>query len=510
VARRRIAALFTSLPLQGASDVPLHRQIYERLREAILSGHLGAGAQLPSTRNLAVQLSMSRTTVTTAYDQLMAEGYLDSKTGSGTYVNELVPEKLLHATSAKRRTSSARSPAARLSRRGSELASAPISAFAPSEEIRAFRTGLPALDAFPFKVWARLVARRWRRSPCRLIGYGEPAGYRPLREAIASYLAMARGVQCIADQVIAVRSSQQAIDLTSRVLLDPGDAAWIEDPGFSGARSALSAAGAFLVPVPIDREGIDVAAGIRRRPDARLAYVCPSRQYPLGVTMTVGRRLALLEWAVQSKAWVIEDDYDSEFRYTGHPLPALQGLDGHQRVIYVGTFSKVLFPALRLGYLVVPPALIEPFTTAKAEIDRHAISVDQAVLADFMNEGHFARHIRRMRALYAERHDRMIQVAQDELADVLEVSPAEAGMHVMGWLRNGLDDIRASTQAAAHGVAVQPLSSSCIEHPKRGGLILGFSAFNARQIREGARELARALRSAIQIKPAIRAAKSRP
>jgi GntR family transcriptional regulator/MocR family aminotransferase len=226
--------------------------------------------------------------------------------------------------------------------------------------------------------------------------------------------------------------------------------------------------------------------------------------------MTVGRRLELLQWAAQARAWVIEDDYDSEFRYTGHPLPALQGLDRHQRVIYVGSLSKVLFPALRLGYLVVPPALIEPFTAAKAGVDRHAISLDQAVLTDFMNEGHFARHIRRMRVLYAERHDLLIQAAQEELSELLEVSPAEAGMHVVGWLRNGLDDIQAARQAAAHSVVVQPLSSSCIEHPKRGGLILGYSAFNAKQIREGVRELSRALRSALQMKLTVRATKSRP
>lgn len=505
--KRRVAALFTTVPLDARSTIPLHRQIYDRLRDAILKGNLAAGARLPSTRSLATELTISRNTVTTAFDQLLAEGYLESKTGSGTYVNEALPEELLHAVSGRRNASAASSKTPTLSRRGAGLARLPCPISVRKDEARAFQSGLPAVDAFPFDIWSRLVARRWRSSPRHLLGYGELAGFRPLREAIAGYLGTARGVRCTPEQVIVVASSQQAIDLAARVLLDPGDAVWIEDPGFRGARGALQAAGASLIAVPIDEEGLDVVAGSAREPDARLVYVCPSHQFPLGVTMTIARRLALLEWASKATAWVIEDDYDSEFRYAGQPLPALQGLDRQQRVIYIGSFSKVLFPSLRLGYLVVPPNLVEPLTTAKAAIDRHAISLDQAVLTDFMNEGHFARHIRRMRVLYAERHDTLIQATRGELSEWLEVSPGQAGIHVVGWLRNEADDTEACEQASVRGIVTLPLSSFCLERPRRGGLILGYGAIGNKQIREGAQLLAAALRSSVRKASASRTAK---
>jgi GntR family transcriptional regulator/MocR family aminotransferase len=315
-----------------------------------------------------------------------------------------------------------------------------------------------------------------------------------LREEIAAYLGAARAVECGWEQVIVVSGSQQALDLAARVLLDPGDAAWVEDPGYAGARGALIAAGARIVPVPVDEEGLRVSDGVRRAADARLAYVSPSHQYPLGATMSVSRRLELLAWASRTGAWVLEDDYDSEYRYTGRPLEALQGLDAEGRVIYLGTFSKVLSPALRLGYLVVPPDLVDPFSAARELTDRHSPLVEQAVLARFIAEGHFARHIRRMRTLYAERQDILVEAAAGDLRGLLDVRPAEAGMHLVGWLPDRTDDREAMRRAAARGVEAIALSMYGIEPPARGGLLLGYAAVGEAGIRAGVRRLAAALR----------------
>src|SRR6266508_214651 len=499
------------MTLARSSIVPLHRQLYESWRDAILSGRFAAGARLPSTRALAAELAISRNTVLEAYAQLMAEGYVEGQIGSGTYVAHALPDDLLYAGAASEQPSvnahqpTPPLPSRSLSRRGALLASTPVSPprrptpngaeipLAPGPAPRAlisFRPGQPAIDAFPYDTWARIANRHWRHPPRGLAAYGDPAGYAPLREMIAAYLRAARAIDCDAGQVIVVSGSQQALDLAARVLLDEGDPAWIEDPGYLGARGALIGAGARIVPVPVDHEGLDVTAGAARCPDARLAYVSPSHQYPLGVTMSLARRLALLEWAARAGAWVLEDDYDSEYRYAGRPLAALQGLDRHRRVIYIGTFSKVLFPALRLGYMVVPLDLVDAFVAARALADRHSSSLDQAVLADFIAEGHFTRHIRRMRALYAARHAALVEAVERDLAGLITVIPAEAGMHLVGWLPEGAEDRAAAEQATAHGVDTVALSLYALEPPRRGGLLLGYTALDEAQIREGVRRLA--------------------
>jgi GntR family transcriptional regulator/MocR family aminotransferase len=494
--------------LDPAAPAPLYRQLYDALRDAILGGRLAPGARLPATRALAAQLGVSRNTVVNAFEQLLAEGYISGRTGSGTYVAATLPDDLLTARATHipmpfgnagvtRAGGAARAPSAR----GRSLAATPVSAMSASPQeartgsaLRVFRHGLPALDEFPGAQWARLAARRWRRPPRELLGYGDPTGYAPLREALAAYLQASRAVRCTPEQVLIVSGSQQALDLAARVLLDPGDAAWIEDPGYVGARGALLSAGARVVPVPVDGDGLDVAAGIARCPGARLAYVSPSHQYPLGATLSLSRRLALLEWAARAGAWILEDDYDSEFRYAGRPLASLQGLDGEARVIYIGTFSKVLFPALRLGYVVAPPDLVDALAAARALADRHAPTLDQAVLADFIAEGHFARHIRRMRGLYAERQAALVAAAR-ALDGLLEVRPAEAGMHLMGWLPPGVDDDTAARAAAEHGVDALALSAHALERPARGGLLLGYAAFDAPALRAGVRRLGAALRT---------------
>jgi GntR family transcriptional regulator/MocR family aminotransferase len=493
MARRRLVVAIAGLGLDRGAALPLQRQLYDGVRQAILAGRLRPGARLPSTRALAADLGASRNTVLAAFEQLGAEGYLEGRVGSGTAVARALPESLLEARPEAGGAGRPPGRRPRLSRRGERLAGTGLALTRAPAAPRPFRTGLPALDAFPLDTWARLVARRWRRAPRQLLDYGDPAGYLPLREAIAAYLRASRAVRCEAGQVIVVTGSQQAVDLAARVLADAGDTAWIEEPGYPGARGALAASGLALAPVPVDAEGLDVRAGARRAPRARLVYVTPSHQYPLGVTMSLQRRLALLDWAGRTGAWVLEDDYDSEYRYAGRPLAALQGLDGAGRVIYVGTFSKVLFPGLRLGYVVVPPALVEAFTAARALADRHPPGVTQAALADFLDGGHFARHLRRTRALYAERQTALVEAARRHLGGLLRVSPAEAGMHVVGWLPDGVDDRAAARAALAAEVEVAPLSAYRLRGPGAGGLVLGYAAFGPREIADGVARLARAL-----------------
>jgi GntR family transcriptional regulator/MocR family aminotransferase len=493
VAKRRQVVTIGPLGLDRRAGVPLYRQLYDGLRDAILSGRLRPGARLPSTRVLAGDLATSRNTVLAAFGQLLAEGYLEGRVGAGTTVARTLPETLLRA-----RPEAAGSPRSgvrpRLSRRGAGIVRMHPPSGRGASVVGPFRPGLPGLEAFPFDVWTRLVARRWRHVPRQLLDYGHPAGHLPLREAVAAYLRESRAVRCEAGQVIIVSGAQQAADLAARVLLDPGEPAWVEDPGYPGARGALAAAGARIVAVPVDEEGLDVHAGAARSPGARLVYVTPSHQYPLGVTMSLNRRLALLEWASRSGAWILEDDYDSEYRYAGRPLAALQGLDPAGRVIYTGTFSKVLFPALRLGYLVVPTGLVDAFVAARALADRHPPSVPQAALADFIEGGHFARHIRRTRALYAERQAALVRAARRALDGVLTVPPAESGMHLVGWLPEGADDRRAAEAAQRHGIEAPPLAAYRVRRQGRAGLVLGYAAFSPRELEDGVERLARSLR----------------
>ncbi|MBN1316401.1 MAG: PLP-dependent aminotransferase family protein, partial [Anaerolineales bacterium] len=348
-----------------------------------------------------------------------------------------------------------------------------------------FRSGVPALDAFPFKIWERLVARRWRKPSFELLCYGHVGGYRPLQEAIAAYLGATRGVRCRPEQVIVVTGAQQGMYLATQLLLDPGDGVWVEDPGYPNARRAMQSAGAKPVPVPVDGEGIDVATGMALdEPGVRMAVITPSYQYPLGVSMSLGRRLELLEWAGRTDSWILEDDYDSEYRYAGRPLAALQGLDQSSRVIYVGTFSKVLYPSLRVGYLIVPSDLIDPFTTALAATNRNTPPLDQAALADFISEGHFARHIRRMRMLYAERQVVLVRAVNRYLAGRVSIAPADAGLHLIGWLDN-VDDRRISKELASRGIYAAPLTSYATRPLPRGGLILGYAGIDPAQIEQG-------------------------
>ncbi len=486
--KRATGTIMTGLVLDRDHPIPLHRQLYEGLREAILTRRLMPGARLPSTRTLASELGISRYTVMDAFRQLLVEGYLKGKVGAGTHVTRTLPEDVLRpslpATSVPSYPREQRLPSQRSTAQLVLDWPTLLPRLDEPHHSRAFQVGSPALDAFPGDLWGQLVARHGRQMSAAMRGYLHPAGYMPLRQAIAAYLGTARGVHCTAEQVIVVNGSQQGIALTAQVLLNPGEAVWMEDPGYCGAKGALLGADVRLVPVPIDAEGLDVEAGKARCPKARLAFVTPAHQCPLGITMSLQRRLALLEWAQEAGAWIIEDDYDSEYRYVGRPLAALQGLDTAGRVIYAGTFSKVLFPALRLGYLVVPHDVLDAFIAARLFADMHTALLEQAVVAEFITAGHFARHIRRMRLLYAERQAALIKAAQ-QLPDWLDVRPAEAGMHVLGWLPAGSDDQAIAQLAAHHDVTVSPLSRHCMEPSAQRAVLLGYAAVPIPAIQAG-------------------------
>ncbi|MGH8856076.1 MAG: PLP-dependent aminotransferase family protein, partial [Telluria sp.] len=411
--------LGAAAPLDRAAAAPLFRQLYGRLKDAILHGRLAPGARLPATRELARQLKVSRQTVLAAYEQLAAEGYLRGGVGQGTFVDAALPvarqgqplEGLLRP----------------LPERGAAMATAMASVRHHQGPVRAFRPSMPGLDLFPFEVWRKLEMRALRR-PGPHLGYSEPAGYLPLRELLCAYLRSSRGVDCTPEQVVITSGSQQALYLLAHLLLAPGDGVWVESPGYQGACAPMTVAGARICTVPVDHEGMDVAWAAAHHPDARMVFATPSHQLPLGVTMSLARRLALLRWAADHKAWIIEDDYDSEYRYTGPPLASLQSLDRAGSVIYTGTLSKVLFPGLRLGYVVAPPALSGALANARAVIDRHSAIVPQMVLADFIAGGHFARHIRRTRDAYAERRAALLEAIEGRLAGRLRCGPSDAGL----------------------------------------------------------------------------------
>ncbi len=481
---------------------PYHRQIYEQLRQAVLDGRLQAGDRLPATRDLAARLSVARNTVARAYEDLVAEGYLRGKTGSGTYVAE--------GLAAEPRRAGQTGEQARPAAIGRTLAGWGQRALAESWEASPagrlpydFRPGTPEWDAFPHALWLRLLGRAVRRGAEELTRYGEPAGHFPLREAVAHHLAVSRGVVADAERVVVVSGSQQALDLLARLMVGPGDAVAMEEPGYPSARRAFAAAGATVLPVPVDGEGLDVDE-LRRRTASgspRLLYVTPSHQFPTGVTLSLSRRLALLDWAARRDVLVVEDDYDSEFRYTGRPVESLQGLDRHGRVVYVGTFGTVLFPPLRVGYVVLPPDLVEPFVKAKWLADRQTPTLEQLALADFLAEGHFGRHLRRMRRLAAERRAALLEAVAEHLAGRVEQPVADTGMHVMlrlaarhtpGSAASALERAIVS-RAASLGVGVYPLGPCCAEPQTSAGLLLGFAALAGERVREGIRRLARVL-----------------
>jgi GntR family transcriptional regulator/MocR family aminotransferase len=434
--------------LDRAHAEPMYRQVLDLMQQAILTGQLAPGTKLPSSRTLATDLEIARNTVLHVYDQLTAEGYVISSTGSGTYVADTRPQE----TAPHLNGSGPRKPCA-LSRRGARLiAEAGVS----PKQWGAFMPGVPDVAEFPARTWSRLQARLWKRANPELLTYAPGGGYRPLRRALSDYLRVARSVKCSPDQIVITTGIHQSIDLAVRLLTDFGDRAWVEEPCYWGVRSVLQSSGLTLVPIPVDGEGLNPLERDMQNPP-RLALVTPSHQYPLGMVMSLARRRSLLEFARQHEVWIIEDDYDSEFRYGSRPLASLQGLDDAGQVIYVGSLGKMLFPGLRMGYMVVPEQLVDTFRTGIAELYREGQLMQQAVLTEFIMDGYLTSHVRRMRTLYGERRQLLIDAITAHFGDTLDVMGDEAGLHLVLGLPDGTDDRAVAAAALEAGVVTRPL-----------------------------------------------------
>lgn len=483
-------ALLTLLEKNSMLPGSLSTRVYRAIRSAILDSTLRVGDRLPSTRTLAADLSISRSTAEAAYAQLEDEGYLTRGVGSGSYVSA-APSAL----SSRQRQQSARQPslhAHAFSKRGTQIAE--MGGCVDARVVRAFSAGMPALESFPAETWQKLLARHARHDPAGWMMYGDQQGLPALREAIAQYLSLSRGVNCDADQVIVLTSSQQALSLVAMMMLDAGDPVWMEDPGYRGAQTAFSGAGAHIVPVPVDGDGLLLDDALRLHPRVRLAYVTPSHQYPLGMTLSLPRRLQLIEWAQRTNAWIVEDDYDSEFHYDSRPVSAIHGLDRHQRVLYVGTFSKVLFPGIRIAYLVVPRQMVASFVTARSQVDGHTSPLMQTVLADFMQDGHFMTHVRRMRDLYRARRDIFMEEMDRHLRDRLLPQPTQGGLQTACILADQrLSDKRLADVAADTGIDLPRLARLYLGENRRNGFVMGYSALAPSEIRAGIKTLAKVL-----------------
>jgi GntR family transcriptional regulator/MocR family aminotransferase len=490
--KRSSGELLFSITVDRALDKSITTQVYNAIRQLITSGHLPAGKRLPSSRTLAKELAISRTTAMTVFERLTSEGLIVSRTGSGSYVSDLAetrkPEQALVVQPPGPVSAKLADIIADASPRFFQRLSHP-------HRVRAFVTGLPDYASFPMAVWARLTAKHWREPREDIMGYSDANGHPRLRLAIAEHLRANRDLSCDVDQIFIVNGAQQAFDLIGRVLLNPGDRVWFENPGAIGARNSLVACGASIVPVPVDREGLSVEAGLDLAPDFRLAFVTPSHQHPTGVEMSLARRAELLAVANRNDAWIIEDDYDGEFRYDGRPLPTLKSGDAGERVIYVGTFSKTMFPALRLGFYIVPKPLVPVFQRISGAFLQGVPSSIQAVLAAFIDEGHFATHLRRMREIYAGRHAVFHEAAATHLAGLLQTNRSVAGFHAVGRFASpAMQDEKVAADADAVGLLVSPISRFCINQMQdRGGLVLGVSAIDERAIVRGVEVLARVL-----------------
>lgn len=468
-------------------DLTLARWLYGELRAAILDGRLKAGAKLPASRDFANRYRVSRGTVVSAFERLHDEGYLASRVGVGTWVKANVEQH----KSERRESSDVPGYVRRAVSRYTKPK--PFVDWKHFDGIRPFSMAHPAIAEFPAELWGRITARRARDYRTWLSEAQNGYGYRPLREAISHYLGSSRGVKCSADQIVIVTGVQQALDLLSRLLLEPGHPVWLEDPGYFGASIAVERCGAKVIPVPVDEQGLSVAAGMKACAHARGVFVTPAHQFPLGMTMSVERRMELLKWAARTGAFVIEDDYDSEFQFDGLPAPALQSLDRHSSVVFVGTFNKLLFTSLRLGYIVLPLSLVDVFAAFKRETDLNPVGFDQAVLCDFIVDGHFGRHLRRMRSLYAARLEALLHYGQRYLKGLLEISNTKTGLYTVGYLQNGMSSREAETAATANGIETRALDRFTLKRQDPKGLMLGFAAFDERVLRAGILRLAVAL-----------------
>ena len=492
--RREQTVELRTLSLDKGSPESLHLQLDEQLRRMILDGRLKQGTRLPPSRQLARELNCSRNTVLSTFEQLKAEGFLTGNTGAGTFVTTELDVDLL-ASPKRRKRSETISREPRLSSVGSALRKAKRT---PSILGKPFSLAGPDVTLFPSEIWARLSARVWRQTPLDVLRSNDAAGYLPLREAIATHLHNARNISCTAQQIIVTAGATQALDLMIRILSEEGDEIWVEDPCFVTGINVLTAAHTKIVHVPVDEQGLMVEEGMRRAPRARMAMVTPSHQFPLGMVMSLNRRLRLLEWAHEADAWILEDDYDSEFRYGGRPLPTLQALDTNARVVYIGTFSKVLFESLRLGYVVLPAHIAERVIEARGNLEQSVPVPMQPVLARFIQEGHFAAHVHRMRRIYAARREAVVTIGRAHLGGLLEFSGDQSGLHVLASfseeLTRRMSEAECIARAAKRGVMLTGLShyySSMA--PARPAMVLGYGSVPDELIEPGIEALAAAL-----------------
>lgn len=477
-----------ALKVEQSGNVSLHRHIARQIRDAISAGRLGPGVRLPSSRSLAAQLGVSRNTIVNAYEELLADEYLEGRHGSGTYVSRRLPQL----------SAGGGSPAPSNRRSGVERRLASWAARLPDLRIPEpgavaplqydFRPGLGAWEAFPWSLWRRILAREWRRMEGVGMGYGDPSGYEPLRESVAKYLARSRGIRCSAGQVVVVNGTQQALDLLARLLLDKEQSVVLEDPGYPAAHNLFAVHGARLLPVGVDEQGLMV--GELPESGVRAALVSPSHQFPTGATMSLDRRLALLAWAERCHALLLEDDYDGDFPGEGRLMPALQGLDRSGSVVYLGTFSNVLFPGLRVGYAVLPPDLVAPFVAAKDLADRQTPILEQRVVAAFLAEGHLERHLRRMRDLYMARREALLNAIREQLPGRADLATSSGGLHILVWLYADVDEHELQFKAAEMGIGVYPAGQCFIRRSEQPGLVLGFGGMDETRIREGIARLA--------------------
>ena len=484
-------ALLHEFNVERDSPVPIYRQLDASLRRLILDGTLAPGQKLPSTRQLAQELSVSRITVKSVYEQLVAEGYALAWTGSGTFVSDGLDFE--NSPEIRRRRHKIKLPEIEISERARTIMSSKASIRHGKTD--PFRPGVPALDLFPVKVWNKYLLDATNSGDRRNLSYGEANGNIALRASIARHLTDARSVKVDPDQIIVTSGAQQAFALIAFVLLNKGDTVWYENPGHIAGRDVLQIMGANVAPVPIDDEGMDLDLAAKRYPIPALIFTTPSHQQPLGTTMSLVRRLSLLNYAQENGSWIIEDDYDSEFRYRGRPLPALSALDSERRVFYVGTFSKSMFAAIRVGYIVVPPGLVGAFVQARNLLGQGSSAVVEQALSRFMDDGRFVEHIRKMRRVYRERRDVLFDCLKNDCGSYLEPQPTDAGMHMLAWLINGIDDQMAHLALLEAGIESLPLSAYCIEPLGRSGIVLGFSGANERRIPKLVKRMVEPLRS---------------
>jgi GntR family transcriptional regulator/MocR family aminotransferase len=482
---RKGSAFFLTLPGR-VSGVSFSHWLRDAIRSSILSGNLRSKQRIPSSRELAAQYSLSRGTVLAALEELKAEGYLSTVRGSGVYVSTVLPDSLMQGKISKaRHAAPSSSDLPRLSHYARRVK--PIS-YNINPTSLAFRTNLPALDLFPTSLWSRIAAQQLRRASSNQLLGCVPGGYGPFKDVVAQYLRTSRGVRCEVEQVVIVSGVQEAVDLTARLLLDPGDRVLMEDPGFHASAAAFEAIGAKLLSVSIDKDG--AAPSAQSFQGARLLYVTPGHQFPLGTTMSLARRIEILRRARNSRTYIFEDDYDSEFRYSGSPIPSMQSIDQHNLVIFAGSFNKVLFPSLRMGYMVLPPTLVEVFERAKSINSRHHSLLDQVVMREFIDKGHFGRHLRRMRKIYSQRHEALTHHAEKHLSGLLSLSSVEAGLQTIGHLKNGLVAEDVCSAAARRNIDVIPIDRFTRKIVGPQAIQIGFAAVDESAIEKGVRVLA--------------------